>query len=356
MAFIESQFKDVIQAQFKSIVLAIVEEFNGEKYDNVYTFRRFLNKRFSLDGTYSTMVADVGSVMADYISLDSPLPTKSRPSVSSALGVIPKAGIEFPMNETDLRQVRLLLNSANGSEDYNNALAMIFNNTRRAYKAILDLLQYRFEQGLSAGLFTASTDNVGLDIRVDYNFTNLYAASTIWGQSGYTAFQDIIDMVDDAGGAIDRILLDRATMNLLLNSDDAKNAVSSVTGGSGAMINFTQLNEYVIANEGFQFEIVPQNKFVFEVNSVKTKVVGWTPGQVIGITDDKVGILAHSRPEEYYARVGGKEYQEADGFVLLSKYRASRPSLKEWSDAQAVALPVIDANKVYKLDTTSVTV
>jgi hypothetical protein len=63
--------------------------------------------------------------------------------------------------------------------------------------------------------------------------------------------------------------------------------------------------------------------------------------------------LVWSEVEEMSSPVGGVNYSIAEDFILISQYGAKRPSLKLWTDAQAVALPVINGYNVYKLDTTT---
>lgn len=91
-----------------------------------------------------------------------------------------------------------------------------------------------------------------------------------------------------------------------------------------------------------------------EVNGVKKTSKPWGAGQVVILTADQVGTLVWSDVEEMNAPVGGVNYTVAESMILISQYRTARPSLRQYTGSQAVALPVIDKNVVYKLDTTAI--
>ena len=64
--------------------------------------------------------------------------------------------------------------------------------------------------------------------------------------------------------------------------------------------------------------------------------------------------MVWSTVEEMEAPVGGVNYSRAEDMILISQYRLARPSLRQFTGAQAVALTVIDKNVVYTLDTTAI--
>lgn len=351
MAFEPSFFNDIIQAGFDPVVTALETTFNGEKQAPNYLFRQYLTREYSVDGTFQSVTEDLGFIMADLIALDSPLPEKTRPAIEKFGGSLPKIGQELSMNETDLRQARLMLSAGS---NLSAVQAKVFRNTARVYGGVLEKLEYTFLKGLSAGVVVADQNtNVGTAVRVNYQYQNNYNASVVWGQAGATPFADLMAMIDDASN-ISEVLMDRQSLNHLLNDEDAQNFVASHQRAlnQGQATSLSALNDAFETNYGFTVRVITR-KATYEINGVKTTVNAWEAGQIIGLTSDKAGKLVYSEVEEKFAPVGGKNYSEAEGFILLGMYRTIRPSLKEWTDAQAVALPVIDRSNVYKLDTTA---
>lgn len=358
---VNTEFDQLIAAGLDPVVLALQESFNGENTQPTYSFRTDLGKRYSIDGTYKTMGFDNGLVAADIIALDSPLPIKSRPVIEQASGIVPKIGTERSMNETDRKQLRLLLRSLANNDRVGLARvsSLLFNPVRHVYGGVLEQLEWRKLQGESQGFFVADTENVGLGVRVDYGYRaqNMFGADVVWGSAGYTAVGDLVRVVDAAaanGVVIDRVRMDTATKNQLLASPDASNFVANYNGAlnSGGRPTFTRLNEALQTEYGFVIEEVKRS-ITSEVNGVKNTFNPWAAGQVVFHQAGQFGDIVWSDVEEMSSPVGGVNYSTAEEMILISQYGAKRPSLKLWTDAQAVALPVINGYNVYKLDTTS---
>lgn len=357
MAIVNSEFDALIAAGLDPVVLALQETFNGDNVQPDYSFRRDLGRRYSPDATYKTMGYDSGLVAADIVALDSPLPIKSRPPVQEAGGLVPKIGTERSMNETDRRQLRLMLRAARGESDLIRIQSMLFRDVRSVYGGVLEQIEWRKLQGESQGYFVADTENVGLGVRVDFGYRpqNMFGASIVWGQPGYTAVGDLVRVVDAAAGNgvnITRVRMNTATKNLLLASPDAANLVSNFYGAlnQGVRPTFTSLNTVLQTEHGFVIEEIKRS-VKYEVNGVQTVVQPWAAGQVTFLQSGLIGDLVYSEVEEMSTPVGGVNYSTAEDFILISQYAAKRPSLKQWTDAQAVALPVINGFNVYKLDT-----
>lgn len=353
---VSSEFDSLIKAGLSPVVLALQQYYNGSSVVPTYSFRQGLGKKYSVDGTYKALGVDNGLIVADVIALDSPLPVKSRPAISSASGEIPKIGTELPMNETELKQLRLLKRAGGDLAQINS---MLFSDVRRVYGGTLEQLEYQYLEGLSTGVIVRDTDNVGIGVRVDFGYdsSNQFNASVVWGQAGYTALGDIItslNNISQAGKSVVKIKLDRQALNQLLQSDDAKNFVAAGMGVSLAgAITLARLNDYFSAEYGAVFELVDRSVTV-EKNGVKKAIKPWAAGRVVFECATQVGTLVWSTVEEMEAPVGGVNYSRAEDMILISQYRLARPSLRQFTGAQAVALTVIDKNVVYTLDTTAI--
>lgn len=360
---IPSEFDEIIAGGLSPVVLALQETFNGEDAQPKYNFRDYLGRRYSVDGTWKTLGLDNGLIAADIIALDSPLPVKSRKPIQSASGEIPKIGTELAMNESDRKQLRLL---SRAGGDLVQVQSLLFSDVRRVYGGVLEQIEYRFLQGLSSGVIVTTAngnpvgdqDNVGLGVIANLGYTNLYNASVIWGNPGYTALGDLVATYNASttkGSKIIKFLMTTASKNLLLNSDDAKGFVANYQGNvnNGTVPTMVRLNEALQSEYGFTIETIDRS-ITIEINGVERTFNPWEAGQVIGLTQQQVGTLVWSDVEEMSAPVSGVFYQRAEEFILISQYRTARPSLKQWTGSQAVALPVINQKYVYKLDTTAI--
>lgn len=107
---IQSDFKDWIDKYFAGVVLEVVEKINGtEAAPSAYFHKRMLTPVFSTSGKWEAINADYGHVMADVVSMDSPLPLKKRDSQGGASGRIPKSGQKLWLNETQLTDLDTLI-------------------------------------------------------------------------------------------------------------------------------------------------------------------------------------------------------------------------------------------------------
>ena len=122
----ESNFAEWLELYFPGITLRVVETFNGENLVPTYLYRRFLSQRFSLDGKWNSLSVNNRLIAADVIAMDSSLPLKTRPTIASATGEIPKMGIELTIREQKLTELQTLVALGRISD----ALALFFSDTR----------------------------------------------------------------------------------------------------------------------------------------------------------------------------------------------------------------------------------
>lgn len=352
---VPSEFEALSRAGLQPLITAMEETFNGDNVRPGYNFRRFLpSRRYSIDGTFQAMGVDNGLIVADVVALDSPLPVKNRPSVKSEIGEIPKIGTELTMNETDMKQLRLL---RNGGGDADLVAQLYFNDVRRVYGGVLEQIEAIFLQGLSTGFGLVSEYNVGVGIRLNYGYNHNFGVVTVWGTQGYTAVGDLVNSANQAsadGNSIGLFLMNRASLNQLLSSPDARDLFANSQGLESVNFNpnLEQINRGLETNYGFRVEMI-ERPVTYQVNGVKTTVNPWAAGQVVGIPSDNIGSIVWSDVEEMSQPVAGVSYARAEEAILISQYKTVRPSLKHYTASQAVMAPVINGTNIYKLDTTS---
>lgn len=355
-----SLFQDLVSKWFPKLVLAITKEINGkDKEDSLY-FPRFLSRRLSLSGKWDAIHQVSTRVMADVIALDSSIPLKKRAKLSEASGDIPKIAMEMQMNETQLTELMVMQSSS--LFDEKQLIAELFRDLASCIRGQYERIDYLFLKGLSAGVVEVTdTDNVGVGIRVDYKFKaeNKFESTLPWSNPLSTPFTDLMPLLNKArtdGNPIRRILLDRGTMNDILNTDQAKQiyaeAMGIVTGAPASLVLEDRFNEIVSKNYKFVFEVVDRT-CVYQINGVDTAVDPWEAGQLVALNNDNVGALVWSKLAEANRPIPGITYQVVDEFILASQYHTRKPSYAEVTSSQSRALPVIAAvDKIYTLDAT----
>lgn len=356
-----SEFNAIAARGLAPVTLAVQQKYNGENVEPQYYHRRFFTPKYSLDGTYNALTIYNRRIVADIVSLDSSIPLKSRASVGSAKGELPKIATERNLNESELRQLQLLV-AANSDEL--TILRSFFQDVDNCYSGVLEQWENLALQALSSGaILVDENTNVGSGIRVDFGYLtpNKFAATIIWGQANYTPITDLLKAYDKSvidGTPIRRFLMRRATLQLILSSQEARNIFANSIQLQSVSYAPTadQLNAALLSTYGFELEAI-ERSVVFEKNGVQQTVNPWAAGQIIGIQNDQVGSLVWTDVVEASNPVGGVNYAKGENGLLIKQYRLVRPSLKQVTASEAVAMPVIaGVNQIYKLDTTAITV
>jgi len=140
----QSQFIKYIQKYFTGFISSIYKTINGEKNAPRYLYKSMLTPKQSVDGKWTSLLADNQNVAADVVAMDSPLPLKTRPSLGSVSGDIPKLGMELKMNENQLDQVDTMI-AKNG--DIKDIVVDIFDDTKRCIVGVEEQKEYLFLRG-----------------------------------------------------------------------------------------------------------------------------------------------------------------------------------------------------------------
>lgn len=360
----QSLYFEYIQKYFPQLVLAIVEKLNDKKDNTLsYMFRQLLTPTYSVDGRWQTLEGLYTRVAADVVAMDSPLPLKKRDSLGKASGEIPKIGMELFLNEKQMSDIDALI--AQGM-DINTIVAKIFEDSPRVIAGIYERLEDMFLQGLSSGVAVAEGtenggDNVGTGVRVDYGYIedNQFQANEVWSLTteAVTPIDDVEKVVRKAredGYRITRAYMDKTALDNFNKSEQVRQQFAFNMGFVGTnipVLNGDQANQVFQSRWGFPIEIVDR-AIRTEANGVQTVKKPWQEGMVVFVTSTNLGGLVWTRLAEMNHPVSGVSYQTVDQYILVSKYRVNRPSLREYTTSQARVLPVI-ANPygIYTLDT-----
>lgn len=359
----QSHFIQWINEYFTGIVTGTVTTLNGtkEKPSN-YLFTQMLTAERSVTGKWETLSGSYTNVMADYVAMDSPLPLKSRDSMGGASGDIPKLGLELWLNEKQLTELDLL--KASGGTKAELA-KRIFEDTPRVITAHYERNEYMFLKGLSEGVTIADSDNTGVGIRVDYKYltANKFGVGVLWSSPSTSKplddIQRVIKKAKVDGNDITTIMLDQTAIDNFMASDSVKQYYAFTLGFVGSTIPAIQDEEIAASLIRRKFKglnLVKVDKTsVFEKNGTRTTLTPWADGRMIFLTKTNVGRLVYAATAEQNNPVPGVSYQKANEYILVSKFRENRPTLKEVTNAQARAVPVInDVQQIYWLDTKTV--
>ena len=352
----QTQFIKYIQRYFTGFIASVYKTINGEKNAPKYLYKTMLTPKPSIDGKWTSLLADNQNVAADVVAMDSPLPVKLRPSMGSVSGDIPKLGMELKMNENQLDQVDTMLAK---NAEIKDIVTEIFDDTKRCIVGVEEQKEYLFLRGFSSGIALTDNDNVGTGVRVNYGYMNQAGVPVVWSNANLATMTPVadlqreIDKADAKGITIGYISIDKASLDIARRCDEVKDlyAVSngnfSSTKPSPSNKNFPSFLE-----EELGVKLIVVNRSIkFEKDGVKKTVKAWDEGKAILHPDLIVGQLVWKKPVDADHQSKAVEYRTGEHGALLSKYVTHKP-FGEFTDIQARNVPVVNnVNEIFQLDT-----
>lgn len=359
----KSLYFNYIQKFFPKLVLGVTEKLNDVNGGALsYMHKNLLNTEYSVDGRWESLTGSYSRVAADVVAMDSELPLKKRDSLSRASGDLPKIGMELYLNEKQMSDIDALIAQ---DLDTGTIVSKIFEDTPRVITGVLERLEAMFLRGLSHGVALTETDNVGTGVRVNYNYLNenQFGVEALWDTPASSKplndIEKVVARATESGYNITRAYADPATINALLASDQVRAQYAFSIGYVGSTGNvpipsLDQVNTMLSSKYGFTITKVNRS-VITEINGVRTPSNPWKVGTMVFTVDEKVGSLVWTRLAEENHKVEGVAYQNADTFILVSKYRVNRPSLREYTTSQARVVPVIaNVDRIFTLDSLTV--
>lgn len=348
---VKSLFLDYIK-HFQGIVLATVRKYNGKAGEEPFLYQKYLDKKFSADGRWSSITGMFKNLIADYVALNSPAPLKSRGSKGMAEGVIPKVSNKYQMDEQAQENVDNMILRA---QDEKLIVQELFEDAKEAVANIYRLNEYSFIKGLCDGILEADKDvSNGIAIRADFGYKNenLFNVTT---SNAITRddIEQVINKAQEDGNVIDTLFLDKVSLGRLKESQSIREAFAFNNGYMGENVptlTEAKVREYFQAEWNIKLETGVDKVFKIEKDGVEQSVRPWTNGMMVFSSSDKVGTLVYSQTVEHNRRAKQADYAEAD-YILVSKYSELDP-IAEFTKAEAKVLPVItNVNGIYKLNT-----
>lgn len=354
----QSLYFQYIQKYFPQLVLAITEKLNDKNQNALpYLYKGLLATTYSVDGRWESLSGEYNRVAADVVAMDSPLPLKTRDSLSRASGNIPKMGMELFLNEKQMSDIDAMIAQ---NLPVNTIVQKIFEDAPRVISGVYERLEAMFLEGLSTGVALADSNNVGTGVRIDYGYldSHKFGVPVVWNGNATTAtaiddIEKVINKATEDGNRIVKAYADKYWFDNFTKNQQAREQFAFLQGFVGNKIpNLT--NEQVSAvmqnKFGFSVELVDR-AIKTEANGVKTVNRPWAEGTIVFVCDTQVGNLVWTRPAEMNHPVSGVSYETADSYILVSKYRVNRPSLREYTSSQARVVPVIsNPDRIYTMN------
>lgn len=359
----ESLYFEYVKKYFPMLVMSIIERLNEKRTNQLpYLYKQLLTPDFSADGRWASILAEYNRVAADVVALDSELPLKSRDSLETASGEIPKLGMKLYLTEKQMKDIDSMI--AQGLP-INTILNKIFNDLPRCIEGIWERLEDIFLSEMSTGVGLSTRSNgTGVRIDVGYLTANKFGASVLWDGNSETAtplkdMQKVFDKALEDQNVITDIWMDDTALRGFYQSKEVReqfafdNQVVVPTGGNVPTLDFDKAGRILQTKWGVTLHRVAR-KVKTELNGVKNSHSPWQAGMVVFTCDENLGSLVWTNVAEATRPVGGVRYETADNFILLSKYSKNDP-LREFTSSQAMVVPIINnVDRIYTLDSKTV--
>lgn len=294
------------------------------------------------------------------MSLDSELPLKSRDTIETATGSIPKLGMKLFLSEKQMKDVDSMIASG---MPVARIVEAIFADTSRSIEGVWERLEDIFLSELSTGVGLSERNN-GTGLRINMNFydANKFAVSKLWGEADSTPLDDIQKIIDksiDDQNIITDVYLDDVALNLLYRNTQVRNQFAFnqgiATNGTSVIpvLDYEKVGQIFMTKWNINVHRVAR-KIKTELNGKKQNHSPWAKGAMTFVCDDTLGSLVWTTTAEATRPVEGVTYQNVDDYMLISKYSTTDP-LREFTASQAMVIPILNnVDRIYTMDTQTV--
>lgn len=366
-----SIFLQYLDQIWSKLQLFLTEKTNGNKRELTYLHKQRLVKVYSPTQQWEGTSANTKAVAADMVALDSPLPIKSRGSVSKANGKLPKIGMTKKMNESDINAVNIMTAELNmmpeGSDRFIQRRRQIFSKLMDDANACAVGIDERNEMnyliGLSEGVVLIPDEenpNSGLGLRMNYGYkeSNIFGVNNPEEVTG-DDIQNVLDKADEQGvtpalAMVSKTFFDRLRKTRWARQLAADYKEQVYTDQSSLPVPTVKTFSEAWENEyGMPIQVVDRS-VVIEKNGIPKSFKPFNSNRIVFLPNaDTDGSLVYGTLAESTHPVNGVIYSTVDEYKLISKYRITDPALAEITKGQSLVLPVIeDVDSIYILDST----
>lgn len=357
----KSFYFDYVQKYFPQLVLSIVERINGQRVGQLpYLYRTLLTPRFTADTRWASVLAEYTRVAADVVELSSELPLKSRDTIETAHGDIPKIGMKLALGEKEMKDIDAMLAQPN-LFGLNQVIQTMFNDVPRVIEGVYERIEDIFLSELSTGVgLSSNNDGKGVRVDVGYYAANQFTSTTPWASStavdAEVDIQQVYDKAIEDNNSITDVYADDTALHALYKNDKMRGLYAFDQGFAGALSNVPVLDLQklqTLFRTKWNTELHRvYRKTKTEINGKKQNHSAWQKGMMTFVCDSQLGTLVYTNCAEQTRPVSGVTYQMADDFILASRYSTNDP-LQEITASQAMVVPIINnVDRIYTLDTT----
>ena len=353
----ESLFKEIVE-KWVSTANASLEDKSEEAN---YLYNSLLRLQMSIDHKFSAVSGKNNRVAADIVSMDSDLPLKSRGSMETYNGKIPKVGLQRYLTESQLSELDILI-AKNVPES--TLAAKIFDDYMSNVTGAREKVEFMLHQALSSGLVEIPTEeNTGTSIRVNYGIPdkNRYGATKVWSDPTADIVGDLERIYEKSVDNGDNLILarmDRKTFNYIKKNESLialYKGFLNASNDSAITLNADKINELFQSEFGFAIEVIDRS-FEIEKNGVTKNIRAWAEGYVsFWTTTGTVGDLWYADLAEKSRPVAAKTYSQPETWLLAAKWSEGNP-LREFTEASGLVMPVLNnVDHIYFLNTLEAT-
>jgi len=354
----ESLFAKYV-AKFFPKLQRLIEKVNGRRNKNITYLHKgdgaMLRKEYSPDNKWESTSVNTTYVAADFVAVDSELPIKSRDTIASANGKLPKIGMSKILKESEINNINVMEAQGGNAQTITRKLA---DDAVACSVGLDERNEYNFLFALSNGYVAIKDeDNPNALLRLNFNYlgSHTFGASTK-DEVSLEDIKRVISKADADGNSIIQICIAKSAYDKLRATRAAKELVANYNGQS-----FTQdsalpvptsskFNEaFADDNNGITFRVINRS-VIIEENGRKVSKKPWNASRLVFICNEVVGTLVYGRLAEQTNPVKQVTYNLVDKFKLISKYSLVNP-LREVTAGQAFVAPIIeDVDQIYVLD------
>lgn len=354
----ESLFQRYI-AKFFPKLQRLINKVNGKRKKKLSYLHKgdgaMLRQEYSPDNKWESTTVNTTYVAADFVAVDSELPVKTRDSIASSNGKLPKIGMSKILKESDITNINVMEAQGGNAKIISSKLA---NDAVACTVGIDERNEYNFLFALSNGYVAIKDeDNPDALMRLNFNYfkSNTFGA-TVKGEVSLSDIKRVIEKADKDGNTITEICIAKSTYDKLRQTLEAKELVANYKGQAFTkdtilpVPSSTKFNDaFADDNNGVTFKIIDRS-VIIEENGKKNPKKPWNANRLIFICNDVVGTLVYGRLAEQTNPVKNVVYKLVDTFKLISKYSLVNP-LREITAGQAFVAPIIeDVDQIYILD------
>ena len=346
-------------AKFFPKLQRYIEKVNEKrKKPLTYLHKEMLGMEFAPDNKWESTSVNTTYVAADYVAVDSELPLKSRDTVASANGKLPKVGMKKYLKESDINNLNVMIAQGGNAAKIAKRLA---DDAVACAVGIDEQNEYAFLFALSHGYVAIKDEDPDAPektvMRLNFNYLkkNKFGATV----KGEVTIEDIKRVLDIARGrdqnTIIQICISKVGYDKLRQTRGARELAASYEGRSftdDTVLGVPNSKNFNAAFEdefGVTFRVIDRT-IVREKNGKKKTVKPWATSVLVFLCNEQVGTLVYGRLAEQSNPVKWVNYKLVDVFKLISNYSKVDP-LREVTSGQAFVAPILeDIDQIYMLD------